>query len=626
MPTPYDGKVLLVYWTGQSVGERSIEELAKTIRTHAQNVSGVLVKTSDGPDWQGRYDRKPGMAINNFDDISRWAKILWDFGLEFHAWCVLKGVYINLEANRVREACNTPGVRSMLLDVESGPGYFRGGAAAARDLIQKIRAGLRGNFHLALNFDARNPHLKLIHIEEWLPYVQSLHPMVYHKDFGMDVRTALGNAHRALSSLGKPIVPMLQAYGGVNPADMTLGANVAMNELGMPGVTFFRLGTMGLKEFAAVRDINTTAPRPIPPVGPDDDPTLNSQAVIVRPGEPGYGDGAYDPLPPDRDWQTFTDVHGWAVKYKPTSFSQDVYASYRPKLPKADRYVVEVFIPHRNADARSALYFVIHYPGGGRLEQRVAIDQSLFHNQWVSLGVYDLNPATEDSGQVNMVDFSAEQPSHSIAFSAIRWRPPSAVPTKTDPPPPPPPPLTGAVADGFDPPIGTPEERRSGKMWPGFWTDANPFGNWYGDSSGNGAFHTGADLNLNIPRFNLDRGASVHSVASGIVIWAGWRGSVWRNIIIIEHDPLADGSKVFSRYAHVENIQVAVGQRVARGQQIAVVGMSGGVGPNYHLHFDLSHTDILKRNPGHWPGANITELFAHYIDPKGFIERRRPNV
>jgi murein DD-endopeptidase MepM/ murein hydrolase activator NlpD len=163
-------------------------------------------------------------------------------------------------------------------------------------------------------------------------------------------------------------------------------------------------------------------------------------------------------------------------------------------------------------------------------------------------------------------------------------------------------------------------------MWPGFWTDANPFGNWYGDSGGNGAFHTGADLNLNIPRFNLDRGASVHSVASGIVVWAGWRGSVWRNIIIIEHDPLADGSKVFARYAHVENIQVAVGQRVARGQQIAVVGMSGGVGPNYHLHFDLSHTDVLKQNPGHWPGSNITELFAHYIDPKGFIERRRPKV
>jgi len=611
MPTPYDHKVGLIFWSGQSVGENSIEQLAQTIKTQTPNATAVFVKTADGADWQGKYDKKTQMAINSFNDITKWVNVLNNFGLEFHAWVVLKGQNVNGEANRVRETCNTNGVRSMLLDVESGPNYFSGGADSARDLIQKIRAGIAPDFHLGLNFDARGAHPKHIYIDEWLPHVQSLHPMVYHKDFGIDVGSALDNMYAAIGNLGKPIIPMLQAYGGANPDDIFNGANKAINELGCVGVTIYRLGTMGSREYEATRRITfPTTVTPPPPSDPDPDPTLGGRAIIIRSSDQGYSDGAYIPNP---NWGTFTDVHGWNVKYKLTSKSQDVYAGYTPQLPSAGRYKIEVFIPNDNSDASSVLYFVVFYRDGQRIEQKVSIDQSIYYNEWVSLGVYDLDPAQFESGRVNQVDYS-DQPPAAVVFSAVRWSPSEEAPVA----------IINPADYGFDSPVGTTEERRTMQIWPGGWKDANGYARWYGDSAGNGAYHTGADLNLNEPRWNMDAGAPVYAIGSGVVTWAARRGDIWRNIIIIEHDPLPDGTKVCARYAHIEDMLVAVGDRVARGQQIASVGQSGGPGANYHLHFDISTTNILKENPGHWPGKEVNLVYQHYVDPKAFLETHRP--
>jgi len=611
MPTPYDHKVGLIFWSGQSVGENSIEQLAQTIKTQTPNATAVFVKTADGADWQGKYDKKTQMAINSFNDITKWVNVLNNFGLEFHAWVVLKGQNVNGEANRVRETCNTNGVRSMLLDVESGPNYFSGGADSARDLIQKIRAGIAPDFHLGLNFDARGAHPKHIYIDEWLPHVQSLHPMVYHKDFGIDVGSALDNMYAAIGNLGKPIIPMLQAYGGANPDDIFNGANKAINELGCVGVTIYRLGTMGSREYEATRRITfPTTVTPPPPSDPDPDPTLGGRAIIIRSSDQGYSDGAYIPNP---NWGTFTDVHGWNVKYKLTSKSQDVYAGYTPQLPSAGRYKIEVFIPNDNSDASSVLYFVVFHRDGQRIEQKVSIDQSIYYNEWVSLGVYDLDPAQFESGRVNQVDYS-DQPPAAVVFSAVRWSPSEEAPVA----------IINPADYGFDSPVGTTEERRTMQIWPGGWKDANGYARWYGDSAGNGAYHTGADLNLNEPRWNMDAGAPVYAIGSGVVTWAARRGDIWRNIIIIEHDPLPDGTKVCARYAHIEDMLVAVGDRVARGQQIASVGQSGGPGANYHLHFDISTTNILKENPGHWPGKEVNLVYQHYVDPKAFLETHRP--
>lgn len=611
MTTPYDGKIGFVYWSGKSVGENSIGELAQAIRRSLpQQPVAIYVKTSDGDAWQGQFDTKPQMAINSPDDVTRWVDALADFDLEFHAWCVVKGINVPGEAERIIQVCRVPGVKSMLLDVEDGPKYFAGGPGDARHLIQRVRVNVPRHFHLGLNFDARGQHPKHIHIAQWLPYVGSLHPMVYHKDFGLPVAEALRNAFAVCRTMNLPIYPMLQAYGGVPADDLRRGAEVTVQQFGGTGVSYFRLGTMGVAEFRALQQVKLPE---VPAAPPEPDEETPEETIIVRPGEPGYSDGLYSG-DPARVWDTFTDYNGWLVKYKLSANPQQAYANYQPTLPQAGRYAIEVFIPHKFAETREALYFVVDHVNGQRSEKKIALDQSIHYNEWAQLGVFELDPALPEDGRVSLVDVTLERPLRRIAFSAIRWRPVSANIPDPD----------QHTADGFDAPIGTEAERRESKLWPGHWQDSNGFLNRYFDSAGKLAYHTGADLNLNVPRWNMDRGAPVYTVASGVVTWAGRVGDYWHNIIIVKHDPLADGTVVYSRYAHVENMLVRTGDRVRRGQQICVVGKSGGASGNYHLHFDISPTDVLLEHPGHWPGADQAGVRKHYVDPLQFIRERRP--
>jgi murein DD-endopeptidase MepM/ murein hydrolase activator NlpD len=93
---------------------------------------------------------------------------------------------------------------------------------------------------------------------------------------------------------------------------------------------------------------------------------------------------------------------------------------------------------------------------------------------------------------------------------------------------------------------------------------------------------------------------------------------------VVKHDPLVSGGEVYySRYAHGEDIRATEGDRVQRGEMLGRVGSGGGLYP-YHLHFDIVKTDVLEDKPGHWPGMNRTELLAHYVNPRTFIQDNRP--
>jgi murein DD-endopeptidase MepM/ murein hydrolase activator NlpD len=97
----------------------------------------------------------------------------------------------------------------------------------------------------------------------------------------------------------------------------------------------------------------------------------------------------------------------------------------------------------------------------------------------------------------------------------------------------------------------------------------------YHDSGSSWAsgYHTGVD-------FLVSTGTSVHSVAAGRVVTAGWGGSYGYQIVI-RH---ADGR--YSQYAHLSQISVKAGQQVNEGQRIGRSGATGNVtGP--HLHFEI---------------------------------------
>lgn len=91
--------------------------------------------------------------------------------------------------------------------------------------------------------------------------------------------------------------------------------------------------------------------------------------------------------------------------------------------------------------------------------------------------------------------------------------------------------------------------------------------------NGHKAFHEGLD-------FPANTGAPILAAADGIVIAADQTPD-YGNIVKINH-----GSGLETRYAHASKILVKVGDRVTKGQQVALVGNTGrSTGP--HLHYEI---------------------------------------
>ncbi|GEM_PF-934125 len=177
---------------------------------------------------------------------------------------------------------------------------------------------------------------------------------------------------------------------------------------------------------------------------------------------------------------------------------------------------------------------------------------------------------------------------------------------------------------GFQSPVGTEAERRSGQYPPGKWIDANPY-----KKLNPTGWHTGNDLNLNLPGdWNADRREKVYAIKGGTVRWAGLLGGTWGYVVVIEHDPLEDGTPVWSRYAHLRegSLQVQADQVVETGQELGMIGPFDGDESQAHLHFDIARTNILAANPGHWPGGGDAGQLAvekNYVDPMKFIGVQR---
>lgn len=75
-------------------------------------------------------------------------------------------------------------------------------------------------------------------------------------------------------------------------------------------------------------------------------------------------------------------------------------------------------------------------------------------------------------------------------------------------------------------------------------------------------------------------GTPLYSTADGVVVHAGWASGYGR-LVKIQHE-----FGIETRYAHMNRLNVSVGQRVSRGQRIGDMGASGRVtGP--HLHYEV---------------------------------------
>jgi murein DD-endopeptidase MepM/ murein hydrolase activator NlpD len=109
-----------------------------------------------------------------------------------------------------------------------------------------------------------------------------------------------------------------------------------------------------------------------------------------------------------------------------------------------------------------------------------------------------------------------------------------------------------------------------GYITDGFGQRRNPFGRGY-------ETHAGLDIATN-------HGTAIEATADGRVIFAGPHGG-YGNIVVIDH-----GYGVTTRYGHMSQIVVQVGQHVTRGKMIGAVGSTGrSTAP--HCHYEVRMHD-----------------------------------
>jgi murein DD-endopeptidase MepM/ murein hydrolase activator NlpD len=123
------------------------------------------------------------------------------------------------------------------------------------------------------------------------------------------------------------------------------------------------------------------------------------------------------------------------------------------------------------------------------------------------------------------------------------------------------------------------------------------------DYGGEMKTHTGIDMPA--PRWT-----PVLAAADGVVVWSGVglfghyvnKDDPYGMAVSIRHDFGFYGKPIFTAYAHMDELDVIVGEHVRKGQMIGRIGDTGkATGP--HLHFEVREGEdsfFMTRNPQLW--------------------------
>lgn len=129
-------------------------------------------------------------------------------------------------------------------------------------------------------------------------------------------------------------------------------------------------------------------------------------------------------------------------------------------------------------------------------------------------------------------------------------------------------------------------------IWPIHGIFISDFGPRVDPFTGAVRYHKGVDIANH-------SGTPIYAPADGTVVFCGWTGGWGLNVVVRHNEELS------TRYAHCSAVEVAVGQKIQRGDLIARVGSTGrSVGP--HLHYEVLRNGVQ-------------------IDPEDFIIRAGPD-
>lgn len=168
------------------------------------------------------------------------------------------------------------------------------------------------------------------------------------------------------------------------------------------------------------------------------------------------------------------------------------------------------------------------------------------------------------------------------------------------------------MVDGFDFPVGRPNGAdyyvAAGLVDPHYHAKYD-------------VWHPGEDWN-GVGGGDSDLGDPVYAVAHGLVITA-YSFETWGNVVLLEH-VLPTGEKVWSQYAHLNDMVVNKGDIVRRGEVIGTIGKGGDHRFVAHLHFEIRLRNLPASKWGWKTAEDREKVLRYYAHPTNFIKSYRP--
>lgn len=102
----------------------------------------------------------------------------------------------------------------------------------------------------------------------------------------------------------------------------------------------------------------------------------------------------------------------------------------------------------------------------------------------------------------------------------------------------------------------------------------------------------------------VSTGTPVMAIADGIVVYAG-AASGYGNYVAIDYGTGSDGTTYGSGYGHLSSVKCQVGQKVKKGDVVAISGSTGhSTGPHLHYDFYVNNAQVDART--YYPNLTFT--------------------